>query len=267
MSTPRPLVLLSIGGADSGGCYGVMADLRVWARLGAHGTSALTVVTAQNTLDLRAALPLPADLVTAQIEAVLDDLPVAAVKTGMLGRIEVVEALAHLAAQGRLPNLVIDPVLVNRHGQAMFGPDLADAYRELLLPAAALATPNGPEATLLGLGDGGPCPVLITGGRGADPHHCADLLIDGAHRRQWIRPRLPGTNVAGSGDVLSAAVAFELASGLALAEAIERAGELVQVGLRGADGHRLGQGPGPLDLRGVLTDTLNQPTGPSGPAT
>ncbi|MFN0030140.1 MAG: hydroxymethylpyrimidine/phosphomethylpyrimidine kinase [Acidimicrobiales bacterium] len=284
MSSTPPPVLLSIGGADSGGCYGVLADLRVWTHLGAHGTCAFTVITAQNSRTISAAAPLDQDLVAAQIEAVLVDFPVVGVKTGMLGRVEVVEVVAALAAAGRLPNLVVDPVLVDRHSRPLFSEAVVRAYRDLLLPRAALVTPNRPEAALLGLLDGGPCPVLITGGRRAgssgdrlrDPptgerdrdrdvdvdvdvdgdvdsgmdSDMVDELIEGSARRALTHPRVATNNVAGSGDVLSAAITFGLGTQVPLVHAVGRAIDLVVAGLRAGAGHRLGEGPGPPDLRG-----------------
>ncbi len=261
-----PPVLLSIGGADSGGCYGVTSDLRVWSHLGAHGTSAFTVVTAQNTRVISAVQPLAADLVAAQIEAVLGDFPVVGVKTGMLGRVELVELVAAFAAAGRLPNLVVDPVLVNRHDEAMFHGAVVDAYRDLLLVHATLVTPNRPEAALLGLLDGGPCPVLITGGRPTHhgpgpalvpvvpevvPDELVDVLIDGGKRRYLTHPRVHTTNVAGSGDALAAAITFSLGCGRPLPDAVQAGIDLVLLGLRAGADLRLGGGPGPLDLRGL----------------
>jgi len=247
-----PPVVLTIGGSDSGGCYGVQTDLRVLAARGVHAATVLTVVTAQNTMSLRAALPLPVELVQAQLEAVLDDLPVAAVKTGMLGRVEIVELLGRFAAKGRCPNLVVDPVLVDRHGRPLFDPAVVEAYRSVLLPHAAVTCPNEHELALLD-GDGGEAlarrvgaPVVVTGGRtgGAE---ATDVLWDGSDPLVLRSTRIDTPNNAGSGDALSAHLAAGLAEGRSLRESLTDARSRVLAALEGAAGWTLGAGPGPLD--------------------
>lgn len=272
----QPAVVLSIGGSDSGGCYGVQADMRCVAAMRAHAACALTVVTAQHTLGVQAALPVPVELVAAQIDAVLADFDVGAVKTGMLGRVEVVELVAARAAAGRLPNLVVDPVLVDRHGRQLFGEDLVEAYRSTLVPLAGLVTPNTLEAALLcaapapAAGSGNEngsgldveamrriaaalgAPVVITGGRARDSDgNRLDVLWDGAALHELSGPDVPTTNNAGSGDAFSAAIATLLAQGApTLLDAVLRAKHVVHDALAGAVGWRLGAGPGPLDVFG-----------------
>ncbi len=259
MSTPP--VVLTIGGSDSSGCYGIHADLRALASRGVHGASALTVITAQNTTGLHAAATVPLDLVEAQINAVLDDLTVVAVKTGMLGRVEVIEMLARLAAQGRLPHLVVDPVLVDRHGRALFGTDVSDAYRELLIPHATLTCPNVAEAALLA----GMDPqrmhdptefirhvghsTIVTAGRskGVD---AIDLYWDGAELVEFRAKRVATTNNAGSGDAFTAHLAASLGGGRSVRQSIEEAKAHVHAALVSAADWALGQGPGPLDHLG-----------------
>lgn len=249
-----PPVVLTIGGSDSGGCYGVQTDLRVLAARGIHAATVLTVVTAQNTVSLRSALPVPVELVEAQLEAVLDDLPVAAVKTGMLGRVEVVELVGRFAAQGRLPNLVVDPVLVDRHGRSLFDPAVVDTYRSVLLPHAAVTCPNEHELALLDRNGGEALarrlgvPVVVTGGRtGGD--EAVDVLWDGTDPLVLRSPRIDTTNNAGSGDALSAHLAAGLAEGRSLRESLTDARARVLAALEGAAGWTLGAGPGPLDHR------------------
>lgn len=255
---PTPSVALTIGGSDSGGCYGVQTDLRTFSAHGVHGTCAITVVTAQNTVGLTAATPVAVELIEAQIEAVLADFAVAAVKTGMLGRVEVIALVARLASEGRLPNLVVDPVIVNRHGSSIFGEEVTDAYRELLIPHAGLLTPNSREAALLSgesvhdvasaariVGRFG-VPAVITAGRDDDEDAC-DVLWDGSRVHALRAPRLPTVNNAGSGDAFSAGVAAALAHGATLLDAVERTKAFVHRALVGAAGWRLGAGPGPLD--------------------
>jgi len=251
-----PPVVLTIGGSDSGGCYGVQADLRTLAALGVHGACALTVVTAQNTVELRRATWLPVDMIAAQIEAVIEDLAVAAVKTGMLGRVEVIELIGGFAAAGRLPRLVVDPVLVNRHGMAVFGPDVVDAYRELLVPHAVLVTPNDLEAALL-TGTGVPAtvdvrrigaPAVVTAGRGDGD--ADDRFWDGRFLTRLPAQRLATRNAAGSGDSFSAAIAARLAAGDSLEAAVGYAKQWTHAALGAATDWSLGAGPGPLDQLG-----------------
>ncbi len=164
-----PLPLLTIAGSDSGGAAGLQADLKTWAALGAYGMSAITAVTAQNSVAVRGVHFLPPEFVAAQIDAVLSDYGAAAIKTGFLGRVDIIEAVAERLAYwlgGGLeprPALVVDPVLVNHRGESMFGPEVADAYRRLLFPLADLVTPNAAEAAVLGSGGAGE-----QGSRGAE---------------------------------------------------------------------------------------------------
>jgi len=144
-----PAVALTIAGSDSGGGAGLQADLKTFAALGVFGASAVTALTAQNTLGVRGVQPVPAAFVFAQVDAVLSDLDVRAVKTGMLATSEVVTAVAGLAAAGRLPHLVVDPVMVASSGDRLLEQAAERAYLELLLPHAAVLTPNLLEAQVL----------------------------------------------------------------------------------------------------------------------
>lgn len=169
MPQSLPLPVLTIAGSDSGGAAGLQADLKTWAALGVYGMSAITAVTAQNSVLVRQAHFLPPEMVAAQIDAVLSDYGAAAIKTGFIGRVELIEIIAERLGYwggggGGLPTrptLIVDPVLVNHRGEAMFGPEVAAAYRALLFPLADLVTPNGAEARLLGVSLDG------QGGRGA----------------------------------------------------------------------------------------------------
>jgi hydroxymethylpyrimidine/phosphomethylpyrimidine kinase len=142
-----PPVALTIAGSDSGGGAGIQADLKTFATHGVFGTSVVTALTAQNTATVRAIEPVSPGFVAAQLEAVLDDLPVAAVKTGMLAVPATVAVIAEFA--GRLPNLVVDPVLVSSTGAELFGSDARRAYVDLLFPLATVVTPNAREAAVL----------------------------------------------------------------------------------------------------------------------
>ncbi len=261
----QPLPLLTIAGSDSGGAAGAQADLKTWAALGAYGMSALTAVTAQNSVLVQQVHFLPPEMVAAQIDAVLSDYGAAAIKTGFLGRVEIIEVVADRLAywcrggSETRPYIVIDPVLVNHRGEAMFGPDVADAYRRWLLPLADLVTPNAAEARLLGLGEdeqgsGGAgeqgsqsvaARVLIKGARRSDSE-IVDVYWDGARRVELPQVLIDTTNTHGSGDTLSAAVCAFRAAGHDWPEAIRRAQAFTHAAIRRGAGWRLGAGHGPL---------------------
>jgi hydroxymethylpyrimidine/phosphomethylpyrimidine kinase len=227
----RPAAL-SVAGSDSGGGAGIQMDLRVFARLGVFGTTAITAVTAQDLLGVHDVALLEARQVRSQIEAVLGGFAVRAVKTGMLGSREVVLAVAEtLRARGLL--LVIDPVMVATSGARLLAQDAVEAYHEHLLPLAALVTPNLDEAAVLlgvervaegdlravaeALYERLGCPVLLKGGHlPGDP---LDILRHAAGVVAWRHARIPGINTHGSGCLLSAAIASRLALGDELTEA------------------------------------------------
>ena len=260
-----PPVALTIAGSDSGGGAGLQADLKTFSALGVFGTCAVTAVTAQNTREVCGVLPVPAAFVVAQIEAVLDDLDVRAVKTGMLGTQEVVEVVARLAAQDRLPHLVVDPVMVASSGARLLEQRAERAYVELLLPHAAVLTPNLLEAeALLGatigtlaeqreaaraLGALGPRAVVVKGGHRVDGTdlEAVDVLWDGARVSELRAPRLATANTHGTGCTLAAAIAAGLAGGQDVHDAVRAAKAYVGRALAGGAGWRLGAGHGPLD--------------------
>jgi hydroxymethylpyrimidine/phosphomethylpyrimidine kinase len=253
-------VALSIAGSDSGGGAGIQADLKTFEAFGVWGTTALTGVTAQNTLGVHDALVLPAGLVRAQIDAVVTDLGVAAAKTGMLGSAEVIETVAAAVFDHDLLPLVVDPVLVTSHGDLLLERDAVGVLRDTLLPRATVVTPNLPEAEAL-LGhpvrtiDGmaaaaaelramGPVAVLLKGGHlgGAGS---PDLLWyeDGP---EWFdTPRLPTRHTHGTGCTLSAAICAGLARGETVREACRHAKEFVTGAI--AAGPGVGHGVGPVN--------------------
>ena len=261
--TPR--VALTIAGSDSSGGAGVQADLKAFAACGVFGASAITALTAQNTTGVRGVHAVPAAFVVAQVEAVLDDLDVAAVKTGMLATAEVVHAVAGLAAAGRLPRLVVDPVMVASSGARLLEPDAERAYLEALLPHAEVLTPNLSEAQVLlgrsittlaeqreaarALGALGPRAVLVKGGHAVagTQDEAVDVLWDGAQLRELRAGRVAGTNDHGTGCTLASALAAGLARGEDLVAAVEAAKAYVLRALAGGAGWRLGAGHGPLD--------------------
>jgi hydroxymethylpyrimidine/phosphomethylpyrimidine kinase len=259
-----PVTALTIAGSDSGGGAGAQADLKTFAAHRVHGTSALSAVTAQNTAEVRGVVALDAAFVRLQIEAVLDDFDVRAVKTGMLANAAIVREIAALAEEGRLPQLVVDPVLVSSSGHALVEPDGVAAYVERLLPRALVATPNLREAAVLtgvtvaSLGTteamaeaaeairvGGPTYVVVKGG------HLTTSAQDVVAGPEGITV-LEGSRVAtgndhGTGCSLSAAIAANLALGADVLDAVRAAKAFVARGLGGAADWQLGRGHGPID--------------------
>jgi hydroxymethylpyrimidine/phosphomethylpyrimidine kinase len=246
-----PPVLLTIAGSDSGGGAGIQADLRTFAALGAFGASVITAVTAQNTLGVRAIHQVPTDVVSAQLDAVLEDLPVAAIKVGMVGSVVAAEAIARRARRHR--NLVVDPVLVSTSGSRLG----VAAVVAPLLPYTLVLTPNRDEAgALLGrrvstvqemadaagaLAATGPRAVVVTGSEGAVDVLCHDGVVTTLRGR-----RVDTRNNHGSGCTFSAAIAVRLAAGDAVPEAVRWAKEYVTDALDAARDWQLGGGPGPL---------------------
>ncbi|MBW4703251.1 MULTISPECIES: bifunctional hydroxymethylpyrimidine kinase/phosphomethylpyrimidine kinase [unclassified Micromonospora] len=254
-----PTTVLTIAGSDSGGGAGIQADLKVFAALGAYGTSVLTAVTAQNTRGVDAVLPLPPRTVTEQLDSVLGDFAVRAVKTGMLGTPAVADAVAEAAKAGRLPHLVVDPVLVATSGHRLG----VVAAVERLLPYARVATPNCAEAAALtgrpvttveemvaaaqALAAGGPEYVVVTGGDVDAAGESVDVLADGATTTLLRAPRVDTRHSHGTGCSFSAAIAVRLAAGDPVPVAVATAKEYVTRALTGARGWELGAGRGPLD--------------------
>ena len=239
MSEPQganPPVVLTIAGSDSGGAAGVAADLATFAAHGVHGACVITAVTAQDTTGVRAVHPVPAEVVAAQLDAVLDDLPVAAVKTGMLGTAETVRLVAERCA-GRI--LVVDPVIRATSGAVLADDAVVVAYRNHLLPLATVATPNAEEDDVLGRGHG--ATVIRTGG--GDP----DLLCAPGERPVPIDHALVDTrNDHGTGCTYSAALAARLAHGADLTTAARAAAAYVTRQLAISQTWTLGRGRGPI---------------------
>ena len=260
-----PPVALTIAGSDSGGGAGIQADLKTFAALGVFGTSAITALTAQNTVGVRGIHPVPAGFVVEQVEAVLDDLPVRAVKTGMLGTAAVVSAVAGLAASGRLPSLVVDPVMVASSGDRLLEPQAERLYVEALVPHAAVLTPNRREAEVLlgapirtladqreaarALGALGAAAVVVKGGHAVSDARgrAVDVLWDGSSLLELPAPWIDTPNNHGTGCSFAAATAAALARGSGVREAVEAAKAFVHRAVTGGAGWRLGGGHGPLD--------------------
>lgn len=265
-----PPVVLTIAGSDSGAGAGIQADSRAIHALGAFACTAITALTAQNTRGVTAWRPTPPALLAAQIDAVLSDLPVAALKTGLLPGAPAIRAVARALARHprRLP-LVIDPVIGSTSGTRFLDAAGLRALRRHLFPLATLITPNWPEAAALtglpvstaseaeraahALARASGCAVLLKGGHSPDRARCVDLLVLPApagrpaplRLRRFSSPRIATPNTHGTGCTLSAAIAAGLARGLPLPAAVGRARALLRRGLAAHRGLRLGAGSGP----------------------
>lgn len=251
---------LTIAGSDSGGGAGIQADLKTFAAHGVYGTSAITAVTAQNTLGVTAWQALPADLVTAQIEAIAADIGADAVKTGMLANAAIVEAVAAAIESLELPLVVVDPVMIAKGGDRLLEEEAVAMMRAELLPRAHIVTPNIPEAEVLAgmavrsLDDAreagrrilalGPRVVLIKGGH-LEGSESIDVACSAEGAFEIRGERIVSRSTHGTGCTLSSAIAANLAKGLGDREAIERAREYLEGAIRHAPG--IGRGHGPLN--------------------
>jgi hydroxymethylpyrimidine/phosphomethylpyrimidine kinase len=250
---------LTIAGSDSGAGAGIQADLKTFAAHGVYGTSAITAVTAQNTLGVDGFEALSADLVTAQIEAVVSDIGVHAAKTGMLANAAIVEAVAAAVEALEIPLLVVDPVMIAKSGDRLVDDEAIAMMRSELLRRAFVVTPNIPEAeALAGIeirDDGaresaarrilklGPSAVIIKGGHLASPT-IRDLLYDGHRFTEFTGPRVETRSTHGTGCTFAAAITSHLALGRSLAEAVPLAQEYVRGAMQA--GPDIGRGHGPL---------------------
>ncbi|MGN6254128.1 MAG: bifunctional hydroxymethylpyrimidine kinase/phosphomethylpyrimidine kinase [Solirubrobacterales bacterium] len=253
--------VLSIAGSDSGGGAGIQADLKAFARVGVHGMTAITAITAQNTVGVEAVQAISPRIVVAQVRAVAEDIGVDAVKIGMLGTAETVEAVVEaLAFVGEAP-VVIDPVMVAESGAVLLDDDARAALVERLLPLCAIVTPNIPEARVLtGLGEEasqeelaravvalGPRAAVVTGGHSED---VVDVFFDGEQGVEIPGERHPDGSAHGSGCTHSSALAAYLARGEEPLAAARKAREIASAAV-GAGLRDLGAGPGPVDVLGL----------------
>ncbi len=254
----RP-VALTIAGSDPSGGAGLQADLKTFHQFGVYGEAVVTLVTVQNSLRVSCVEVLPLDLVLEQIRAVVEDMPPDAAKTGALGSAEMVEAVARAAAEFGFP-LVVDPVMVSKHGLPLLPEAAVHAIRQHLLPRAALVTPNIPEAEALTgipirtlddmrraarrICEMGARAALIKGGH-TPGEDSTDILFDGAGWRDFPAPRIATRHTHGTGCTFSAAIAAGLARGQALGEAVARAKRFIQEAIRTNPG--LGRGAGPVN--------------------
>lgn len=253
--------VLTIAGSDSGGGAGIQADLKTVSALGCYGASAITAVTAQNTRRVAAVHPVPPDLIRAQIDAVLDDIQVHAIKIGMVGSAAGIAAVAASLRDCPIP-IVLDPVMVAKSGDVLMPDNAVGALIRDLLPLARVLTPNLPEAARLlgtdparddagtvaqaaGLRALGPRHVLMKGGHAAGAD-CTDLLAGPEGVARFSSPRIGTRNTHGTGCTLSSAIAAGLAQGLTVAEAVGRAHDWLHRAILAADGLAVGGGNGPV---------------------
>ncbi len=266
MTTQRqPPTALTIAGSDSGGGAGLQADLTTFAALGVHGASAVTAITVQDTTGVHGIHLVPTGVVLAQVECVVADLHPAAVKIGMLGEAVVAVALGRIAATGRLPRLVIDPVVASTSGHSLAGDGVADALRQHLLPHATLITPNADEAAaLLGTSPAdtvdeqaaqagallalGARAAVITGVRAQTRGRAdrVDILADATGTHVFRSPEIDTLNDHGTGCTFASAAAAFLARGEELPDAVLSARAFVRHALRRAAPWRQGRGRGPV---------------------
>jgi len=260
MNENRIPTVLSIAGSDSGGGAGIQADLKAFARCGVHGTTAITAITAQNTVGVEAVEAVSPEAIIAQISAVAEDIGVDAVKVGMVGTAEAIEAVvACLALMVDVDApVVVDPVMVAESGAALLDPEAQEALIVRLLPMATVVTPNIPEARILsGASDLdaqedlarevhalGPKTVVVTGGHS---DAVVDLFYDGRDAIAIEGARHPDGASHGSGCTHSSALAAFLACGESPLEAARKAREIASIAV-GAGLRDLGEGPGPVDV-------------------
>jgi len=253
---------MTIAGSDSGGGAGIQADLATFSALGVFGTSVITAITAQNTFEVADVDVVSPSMVKAQFEAVMTDMEVQAVKTGMLAEVPIIELISEIAAQGGIPNLVVDPVLLSSSGYELIKGDARNAYLNDLFPHALVVTPNMQEASYLlntevtsveemveaakRLSDSGARYVIVKGGH-LQSNRSIDVVSDGNSISLLEEEMIPTRNIHGTGCTFSAAITAFLAMGRAPMEAFKEAKSYITSTIKGARTWRLGRGHGPVD--------------------
>lgn len=264
--------VLIVAGSDSGGGAGIQADLKAVTALGGFAATAITALTAQNTMGVHGVLPIPTDFIRQQIAVVLDDLGADAIKTGMLHAVPVIEAVCEeLAARAKGVPLVADPVMVAKGGHPLLAPDAVETLKARLLPLATVITPNLPEAEVLtgrpirdlaGMREAaaalralGVPAVLLKGGH-LDGAVVTDLLVTAEGAEEFTSARIDTRHTHGTGCTLASAIATGLAQGMSLRDAVMRARAYVLAAIAAAPG--FGAGHGPLD-HGITFDPSRLP--------
>ncbi len=249
---------LTIAGSDSGGGAGIQADLKTFQELEVFGMSAITAVTAQNTLGVHGVYPLSIEAVVQQIKAIADDLPPNAVKTGMLFSSELIEAVAHEIKQANWTNLVVDPVMVAKGGAPLLQEQAVESLKKNLIPLSHVITPNIPEAEVIvgfeidslekrkeaakKIHQLGAKNVVIKGGHG-EGTEIVDLLFDGEEFHLLTSSRTETKHTHGTGCTFAAAITAELAKGLPVKEAVITAKAFIQAAIEDTLGIGCGHGP------------------------
>ena len=262
MNTATPIRALTIAGSDSGGGAGIQADLKTFAALGVFGTSAVTAITAQNTIGVTAVAEVPIEVISDQIEAVATDIGFDAVKTGMLSSSEIVECVAQAVKRFELHPLIVDPVMIAASGAQLLQDDAVDSVKSRLLPLATVVTPNIPEAeTLTGIEIESVDDMELVGGElilmGADAAvvkgghfddgtgRVTDVLITRDGVQHFTSLRIDTTSDHGTGCTFASAVAAHIAHGLEIGSAVDRSQRFVWNAM--ANAHPIGAGHGPLN--------------------
>ncbi|MGC9334921.1 MAG: bifunctional hydroxymethylpyrimidine kinase/phosphomethylpyrimidine kinase [Anaerolineae bacterium] len=255
--------VLTIAGSDSGGGAGIQADLKTFAARGVYGMSAITAITAQNTIGVQGVYELPADFVGLQIDSVMEDIGADAWKTGMLSNADIIEMVADRARYYAVERLVVDPVMVAKSGDPLLRPEAREALIHALLPLAYVITPNHHEARVLtgleianvddmrraarAICEMGARHVVVKGGHLPASSAAVDVLFDGKAFEELEAPRVDTANTHGTGCTFASAIAAELAKGLPVRDAVRVAKAYLTAALRAGAPLEVGHGHGPLD--------------------
>ncbi len=255
--------VLTIAGSDSGGGAGIQADLKAFAVRGTYGMSALTAITAQNTVGVQGVFELPPEFVAQQIDSVMSDIGADAWKTGMLSSAPIIQVVAERARRYAVERLVVDPVMVARSGDPLLRPEARQALIEELLPLAYVVTPNRHEAQVLtgleirtvedmrraaeAIHAMGPRHVVVKGGHLPESQTAVDVLYDGRAFHEFRASRIATRNTHGTGCTFASAIAAELAKSRGVPEAVRIAKAYVSKALQAAADLSLGKGHGPLN--------------------
>lgn len=262
-------IAMTLAGSDSGGGAGIQADLKTFSALGVFGASVITALTAQNTREVRTILPIPADFIRSQVQAVLDDLNVAAIKIGMLGDVATIECVAKVLSEYPARPIVLDPVMIAKSGDALLQGDAINSLRSQLLPRASLITPNLPEAARLtdrpeplsvqqmhdllpALHSLTDAAILLKGGhlQSGDQERgdqAIDLYSDGTQVIELTSERYVTGNTHGTGCTLSSAITALLARQMTLPDAVRAGKHYISNAIRTADALKIGSGHGPVN--------------------